>query len=88
MTLKETIAVFKKKGGSSLLKQYLKGGAFFTATSEFVLLGKDRTALEILRLAAGFKIKKKLSKKYGRYISEFEQKYATVMNAISSYLSY
>lgn len=84
MTLKETIAVFKKKGGSSLLKQYLKGGAFFTAASEFVLLGKDRTALEILRLAAGFKIKKKLSKKYSRYISEFEQKYDASLEHKSS----
>ena len=49
MNLKE---IFKKQGGMKLLGQYWKGGALFTGVGEFFLLGKSRTALEILRLSA------------------------------------
>ena len=52
--------IFKKQGGIELLYRYWLGGALFTAVGQFVLLGKSRTALEILRLSAQFKIKKKL----------------------------
>lgn len=72
MGLKETL---KKQGGMNLLKQYWQGGAFFTAVGEFVLLGKNRTALEILRLSAQYKIKKGLEKKYKNEISEFQSSY-------------
>ena len=61
MGLKET---FKKQGGMKLLKQYYCGGALFTAIGEFLLLGKSKTSLEILRNAASLKIKQKLEKKY------------------------
>lgn len=47
MGLKE---ILKKQGGLNLLKQYWQGGAFFTAAAEFILLGKEKKALEILRL--------------------------------------
>ena len=47
--------IFEKQGGMNLLKQYWNGGAFFTAAGEFVLLGKDTKALEILRLSAQYK---------------------------------
>jgi hypothetical protein len=70
MNLKET---FKKQGGMKLLKQYWKGGALFTAAGEFLLLGKSRTALEILRLSAGLKIKQKLEKQYRKYITTFDE---------------
>ena len=46
MGLKE---IFKKQGGIKLIKQYWKSGALFSAVAEFVILGKSRTALEILR---------------------------------------
>ena len=49
MNLKQT---FKKQGGMKLLKQYWRGGALFTGIGEFCLLGRSRTALEILRLSA------------------------------------
>ena len=52
MNLKE---IFKKQGGMKLLGQYWKGGALFTGVGEFFLLGKSRTALEILRLSATLK---------------------------------
>lgn len=65
-------SVFQKQGGKDLLRQYLKGGALFTAISEFLLLGKERTALELLRLSAQYKIKKKLDRKYKWVINDFQ----------------
>lgn len=54
--------ILEKQGGTTLLKQCWKGEAFFTAAGKFLLLGKSRTALEILHLSAQLKIKKKLGK--------------------------
>lgn len=70
--LKET---FEKQGGITLLKQYWKGGAFGTAVGEFLLLGKSRTALEILRLSANLKIKQRLEKTYKRTLDIFDREY-------------
>ena len=58
------IVTLKKQGGLQLLKRYAKSGALFTALVEFMLLGKNKKALEILRLSADYKTKKKLEKKY------------------------
>ena len=63
MNLKET---FKKQGGIKLLKQYWQGGA---------LLGKSRTALEILRLSTTLKTKQKLEKKYKWKLEKFDKTY-------------
>lgn len=70
MNLRET---FEKQGGFELLKRYWRGGALFTAVGEFLLLGKSRTALEILRLSATLKTKQKLAKKYTNTLSEFDR---------------
>ena len=72
MGIRET---FKKQGGLNLIKQYWQGGAFFTAVGEFLLLGKSKTSLEILRNAASLKIKQKLERKYKSKIDEIEKKY-------------
>lgn len=72
MGLKET---FERQGGMGLIKQYWKSGAFFTAVGEFLLLGKSRTALEILRLSAQLKGKQKLERKYKGKLLEFDEKY-------------
>lgn len=72
MGLKQT---FKKQGGMNLLRQYWRGGAFFTAVSEFVILGKSRTALEILRLSASLKIKQKLKRRYDYCLEKFDNVY-------------
>lgn len=72
MGLKE---ILKKQGGLNLLKQYWQGGAFFTAAAEFILLGKEKKALEILRLSAQYKIKKNLERKYKKEINEFQSTY-------------
>ena len=71
-SLKETL---KKQGGIKLLKQYIKSGALFTAGCEFLLLGKSRTALEILRLSASLKTKQKLQKKYKAALEAFDKEY-------------
>lgn len=72
MGLKET---FQKQGGMKLLKQYWQGGAFFTAVGEFLLLGKSRTSLEILRLSTELKIKQKLERKYRRKLESFDKEW-------------
>lgn len=66
---------FKKQGGLKLIKQYAKGGALFTAVCEFLLLGKSRTALELLRLSADLKIRKKLEKHYKKHLENFDKEY-------------
>ena len=72
MSIKE---IFKKQGGMKLLKQYWQGGALFTGIGEFLLLGKSRTALEILRLSTTLKTKQKLEKKYSWKLEEFDKNY-------------
>lgn len=72
MGLKET---FEKQGGTKLLKQYWQSGSLFTAVGEFILLGKSRTALEILRLSTQLKVKQKLEKKYRRALQKFDSSY-------------
>ena len=72
MGLKET---FKKQGGMNLIKQYAKSGSLGTAVGEFALLGKSRTALEILRLSTQLKVKQKLEKKYRGVLKEFDKNY-------------
>lgn len=68
-------ATFEKQGGMKLIKQYWQSGALFTAAGEFFLLGKSRTALEILRLSAHFKAKQKLQKMYKKALEQFDESY-------------
>lgn len=72
MGLKET---FQKQGGMKLIKQYAKSGSLGTAVGEFALLGKSRTALELLRLSTQLKVKQKLEKKYRSKLEEFDKIY-------------
>ena len=81
MNLIETL---KKHGGMKLLKQYWQGGALFTGIGEFLLLGKSRTALEILRLSTTLKTKQKLEKKYRWKLKEFDMNYVEKEHKISN----
>ena len=72
MGLKE---IFRKQGGMKLIKQYWQGGALLTGLGEFLLLGKSRTALEILRFSTTLKTKQKLEKKYKWKLNEFDENY-------------
>lgn len=81
MDLQQT---FKKQGGIKLIKQYFHGGAFFTAIFEFLLLGKSRTALEILRLSTSLKIKQKLQKRYKKNLEYFDKNWQNDVSHIVS----
>lgn len=81
MNIKETL---KKQGGMKLLKQYWRGGALFTGIRELILLGKSRTALEILRLSTTLKTKQKLERKYKWKLDEFDKNYIEREHKISN----
>ncbi len=72
MNLKET---FQKQGGMILIKQYARAGCLGTAIGEFLLLGKSRTALEILRLSTQLKTKQRLEKKYRKKLDDIDKAY-------------
>ncbi|MGJ3803088.1 capsular polysaccharide synthesis protein [Limosilactobacillus mucosae] len=78
--------IFKKQGGVHLIKQYWRNGALFTAICEFLLLGKSRTALEILRLSTELKTQQNLKKKYGSFleyeVSNFKKKKEEMGNKV------
>lgn len=63
---------FKKAGGVNLLRQYVRNGALGTAVMQFLLLGKSRTALELLRLSAALKTKQHLYKRYSNVLRRFD----------------
>lgn len=69
------IQTLKKQGGIELLCRYWRGGAFFTAVGELLLLGKSKTALEILRLSAQLKTKKKLYRQYRHELEKYNTSY-------------
>jgi len=71
----ELIDILKKQGGITLFKRYWESGVFFTAVVEFLLLGKSKTALEILRLSTQLKVKQKLKRKYKKKLEEFSEFY-------------
>lgn len=69
------IETLKKQGGLLLFKRYCLSGSFFLACAQFVLLGKSKTALEILRLSTQLKARKKLEKKYRKTLLEIDSTY-------------
>lgn len=72
MGIKET---FRKQGGLKLIKQFAKTGSLGTAIGEFLMLGKSRTALEILRLSTQLKTTQKLQKKYSKELDLIDSRY-------------
>ncbi len=73
--MNELKKILKKQGGLHLIKNYIKSGAFFTACIVFLLLGKKKKALEILRLSANFKLKNKLERIYRKDLLKFDEEY-------------
>lgn len=69
--------IYHKQGGKELIKQYRKSGALGTALAEFILLGKSRTALEILRNSAQLKTKQHLERRYRNKLIQFDQEYSS-----------
>ena len=78
--------IFKKQGGFTLLKNYWRTGALFPAIITFLLLGKSRKALEILRLVAQFKINKKLYKMYAHKVDDLLEKYKNENSKMDTHL--
>lgn len=76
--------ILKKQGGFGLIKQYWHSGALFTAVNQFLVLGKSRTALELLRLSAQLKGKKKLQKKYLTELEKFDAAYDETLSHMQS----
>ena len=66
---------FQKAGGTKLLKQYFHNGVLGTAVSQFILLGKSRTALEILRRSVTLKTKEHFARKYQRTLKQFDEQW-------------
>lgn len=69
------IQLFKKVGGMTVLKQYLRAHVLLFALVQTALNGFSKKSLEIVRLAVGNKILCKLRKKYARFIAEFKASY-------------
>lgn len=66
---------FKKAGGMKLLKQYWQNGVLGAAFAQFLLLGKSKTALEILRLSVDLKKKQRFEKKYRHVLLKFDKQW-------------
>lgn len=81
MNLKET---FQKQGGVELIKQYARAGVLSTALNQLIVLGKSRTALEILRLSTHLKTKQKLEKQYKESLDVLDKSYDITLPHISS----
>lgn len=62
---------FKRGGGVAVLKQYWRAGVLLPTLAQFCLLGKSRTALELLRMTASLKTQQRLARKYSKILSNF-----------------
>lgn len=78
MRKRNIISIFKQQGGINLIKGYIKSHVFLTAIIQFIILGQDKTGLEILRLSVSLKIKRKLKKQYRKSLLEFDKQYRNV----------
>ena len=67
---------FDKQGGINLIRYYIKERTLFLAILEYLILDKNRTSLEILRLSVEEKIHNKLEKKYIKHLIDFDNNYA------------
>lgn len=72
MGFKET---FLKQGGMKLIKQYAQNGVLGTAVAEFILLGKERIALELLREVVQLKVRSKLEREFLSSLDDFDKDY-------------
>lgn len=77
---------FKNEGGFKLISSYLKNGTFFTSLMQFVILGRDKKALEILRLSSQYKLLNNIIAKNKSIINSLRKdlgsQYATPTNQV------
>lgn len=75
---------FKLNGGGSLLKRYLWQRTLLVALNQFVVIGRDKKALEILRLSVSHKFYKRIKKQTSKYIKEIQDYVNTHQASLSS----
>lgn len=75
---------FKLNGGLSLLKRYLWQRTLLVALNQFVVIGRDKKALEILRLSVSHKFYKRIKKQTSKYIKEIQDYVNTHQASLSS----
>ena len=75
--MQEVRRFFNKAGGLKLLKQYWRNRVLSTAVAQFLLLGKSRTALELLRQSVALKTKQRLSQKYSKALIDFDTQWTS-----------
>jgi hypothetical protein len=71
--IKMFIQLFKKVGGITILKQYLRAHVLLFALVQTALNGFSKKSLEIVRLAVNNRILRKLRKKYRHFIAQFKE---------------
>lgn len=76
--------IFKKVGGFSLIKDYLKAGVLGTAISQFIISGSSKKSLELVRAAVQLKIQNKLRKKYKYVLDRVDKSKYDKLPKISS----
>lgn len=64
--------VIKQQGGVKLIKSYLKNGLIHIAVINLILLGKEKKALEISRLAMEYKMQYKLKRRYKQQLFKLD----------------
>ncbi len=72
--MSEFLKLYRKVGGTEVLKQYYQAHVLLYSLILAVTLGFDKKSLEILRLAVRNKILKRLRKKYRRFIDIYVSK--------------
>ena len=73
MKLNSLLNTYKKVDGKNILRQYTQAGVLLFALTDMARLGFSRTALEIVRLSAQYKIVKKLRRKYAYVFNEIPE---------------
>ena len=67
--------IFQKAGGMKLLRHYLRAGVLIAAIRQFLITGRSRTGLEIVRQTVSLKIKEKLARKYKNVLNRIDREY-------------
>ncbi len=70
--MKKFIAIFKKVGGVTVLRQYLRARVLLFALVQTTLNGFSKKSLEIVRLAVSNKVVGRLRKKYRGVIAQYQ----------------
>ena len=71
--MKNFLKLFKKLGGASLLKQYIRARVLLFAMIQTLMNGFSKKGLEIVRLAVDRKIFHRLRKKNRKFIAQYVQ---------------